>query len=235
MLKPILAVMATFVVGMVVPFMSEATDIPLQTPFTADIAYAACGTASVCDPSDPTETSVLEVTHALVVGQTQTRAEPDNGETWQITAYWATAAAATCSCLEHSAQVTADVTWSGSAWSVSCTGCNPTAGPIRSVSICDVDSCSSGGSTHSWVYKLIVDIDHMQSLSCLSPPLKPTYLARVQYETTTVDDGNVISGNCTEGSAGTPTSQTFTATDNGSFECSFVCSATGPSVTITYQ
>ena len=42
--------------------------------------------------------------------------------------------------------------------------------------------------------------------------------------------------NCTLGSGVSPTSQTFTQTDNGAFECGYGCStASGPPLSITYE
>jgi hypothetical protein len=41
---------------------------------------------------------------------------------------------------------------------------------------------------------------------------------------------------CTLGSSVSPTSQVFSQTDNGGFECELTCSTiSGPSLTISYQ
>lgn len=57
------------------------------------------------------------------------------------------------------------------------------------------------------------------------------------FTTTSVDDGFTIdNSDCsTTSTTVSPTSQTFTATDTGGFECDFACAnVTGPTVTITY-
>jgi len=87
-----------------------------EPAFKPESAFAACGTAFGCFP-DFTATSAIEVNH-VTDDLARTRVEPDDSETWEIEAFWATIAGVQCSCLEHAASVTASVPWTGSASSV---------------------------------------------------------------------------------------------------------------------
>lgn len=62
-------------------------------------------------------------------------------------------------------------------------------------------------------------------------------LREVIYTTTSVDDGVLVtSSGCATGSTVSPSSQTFTQTDSGAFECSYDCAnIAGPLLTITYN
>ena len=171
--------------------------------------------------------------------------EPDTGETWSITAYWDSLLAnpLACQCQQtNSASVSVDVDWSDStdSWSASCTGCNPTNGPIYGVTVCATYGCGSGMSVdNSWGYELVVDVlkinGMFSSISC--NPGVNGYLTRVEYVTTSVDDGNQINGLlCSESTAVSPISQSFGVTDNGAFECTYSCAgASGPQVDIIYN
>jgi len=164
--------------------------------------------------------------------------EPNNGDTWTVTArYQKTSVPTACDCTTFTAVATVDVTWTGSAWSASCTAGCAAGGPIYGVSVCTVSSCSSG-ATHSWEYELIVDVDNnLIGVVCLPGGFNNARLYQVDYDTSVVDDGDTINvGNCTETAAVSPTSQTWSASDTGSFECTFTCAAaTGPSVSIVYD
>ena len=209
------------------------------------IANAACSVMINCGPVDDTATASLTVHHLRPLADDTSGfggvpVQPDDGETWNITATWATDTTAPlgCSCKDLvTSSVTADVSYSTSTdWSVSCTGCSPT-GRIRGLSICALGDC--GSSIVFDGYELVVDIDH--TLAAAPCPLVPNLgfpiLDRVQFQTTSVDDGDELNAPlCTLGSSVSPTSQTFTATDHGGFECGYSCSAaSGTSVTITYQ
>lgn len=228
----ILLVLA-LVVGVVAG--QHITTSPIQLPS----AVAACGTPITCT-NDGTATGSLTVDHIHQDGQVVTEVEPNDGETWDITATWSTDSfenPGTCACFDQvSAAVSADVQWSDSSgWSVTCTGCAG-AGPIVAVSVCDGDGCGSGPSVdNSWEYELIVDVIHTNQVLC-GGMHRNTYLTSVNFDTTTVDDGNLVdTSDCSEGSAVESTSQAFSATDTATFECGFDCSATGASVTITYE
>ncbi len=232
------------VVAVVVAVLGLAGSMLTGTVPDVPIAHALCGWAHSC-ANDPTATSALEVSHIYEVPPDHTSSlpvEPDDGETWNITATWSsdTRAVPGCSCKDLlNVAVNATVTWTdGSGWSVTCNGCNAN-GPIRSVSVCNEGSCGSQTDLdNGWSYKLIVDIDHtLLALPCPVPgPTANGYLSKVVYTTTSVDDGNVVDvATCTEGSSVTPTSQTWTQTDTGTFECGFGCSASGPTLSILYE
>jgi hypothetical protein len=159
--------------------------------------------------------------------------EPEVGEHVAVTAFWRPAA--NCQGLEATESATADVAWSGSSWTLS--NVNLTSN-INALTICLGASCSYGGVTHSWQYKLITDVT--------DPGPNGWNLQKVRYEITDVDDGDTIAGpqstssECVEVSAVTPTSQSFTGWDNpndkwSSSRCAFSCDAVGGSMTVTYQ
>jgi hypothetical protein len=128
------------------------------------------------------------------------------------------------------------VDWSDSTgWSVSCTGCNGTSGPVYGISICGLYGCGSGPTiTNSWGYKLIVNVKHTLIDHC--DMTYDRYLTSVQFSTTEVDDGNLIDEfHCTEEDAVSPTSQERNATDTGVFECAFNCDMVGAQLLITYE
>lgn len=202
--------------------------------------YAACGAAYSC-VLDPTATSVLDVDHLNDACTRQV--EPDTGETWHITAYWRadTVPPAACECAAAlQASVYATVTWTdGSGWSTSCTGCDAN-GPIRSVTVCNAGSCGGQNELdNGYAYRLLVDINHTSAWLCpVDENLYSVYLSSVAYQTTAVDDGNLVDlsvSPCTEGTAVSPTSQTWSATDNGAFECGLSCDDSGASTTILYR
>lgn len=61
-------------------------------------------------------------------------------------------------------------------------------------------------------------------------------LRQVVFATTEVDDGQELDiENCTLGPAVSPTTQTFTATDSGPFECGYSCDNAGTSLLIRYE
>lgn len=229
-----LSVSALLTAALVAGFLAGlSADVP--------VASAACGSAYNCG-MDGSATSSLTVSHSQSSGGTVTPVEPDDGETWTITATWSSDLAPpnpVCKCANlATATATVDVTWSeASGWSASCTsGCNATLGPIFKVAICGVDGCGENESIdNSWSYELIVDILHTQQPLC-GGGNPNAYLSDVAYATTVVDDGNLIDeSDCSEGTSVSPTSQTFSTNDSGVFECSFDCDdASGPSITITY-
>lgn len=86
-------------------------------------------------------------------------------------------------------------------------------------------------------YELIVDLVANAAFTCFGQP-QLGKLIDVAYETSSVDDGYPIvnTTTCALGSVVSPTSQTFSQTDSGTFECAFTCAgADGPGVTITYE
>lgn len=235
-ISPLTLLVAALVIGTIGSF---AWSNLIESP--KSVSAQLCGSPGPCAP-DPTDTSSLLVSHVKVVGMNLVPVEPDDTDTWEITATWQglhSTGNPACSCTRISASVTADVTWTGSAWSVSCTGCSAGSGPIRAVSVCPGDSCTSQSGTHSWQYELIVDIDD-RKLVCIGNPLNG-YLEKVEYKAIAADDGHTIdSSNCTEIASVSPLSTApgvfASATDEGPFECPFTCqAANGPSTTIFYD
>lgn len=196
------------------------------------VVMAACATAPNCG-GDTTTTAALTVDHQTTGGDP---VEPDTGETWSITATWSTDVFAHlgCTCQDsNTATATADVSYSSSTgWSVTCTsGCG---GVIGSIGICEVgQGCDNANGELG--YKLYVDITSQQTNLCNGG--NNTYLSKAVFTSTSVDDGITVNETtCASGSSVSPTSQTWTATDNGAFECAFNCTAgPGASVTITYN
>lgn len=167
--------------------------------------------------------------------------EPDSGETFEVTASWDTdtnAISPSCTCrLTATASVTVDVNWSDAtdSWTANCTGCSG-AGPIYGVSVCHSDGCGSHTTIdNAWEYELIVDIAAVNG-TC-GAFLDPGTLTKVEYATTSIDDGdNINLGSCSESSSVSPISQSFSVTDTGTFECAFNCAtASGPSLVIIYD
>ena len=182
---------------------------------------------------------VLSVYHAKSEGENVREVEPNSTDTWNVFATWSTTDYdLNCPSTDIAwAGVSATVTWTdGTGWSVSCTGCNAGTGPIYGVSVCSVGACGAT-PTNGWAYKLIVDIKHTINANCpAGGPLTVGYLTSVAYTTTAVSNGNLVyTDTCTEGTAVSPTSQTWSQTDPISFTCSFDCNASGPSTTIMYQ
>jgi hypothetical protein len=108
----------------------------------------------------------------------------------------------------------------------------PTA-DILDIAICLDSSCTSGLTTHSWKYKLIVDVN--------DPHTNGSDLRDVRYQTVAVDDGDTLYL-CAETGAVSPVSQTNTGWDDPggtgdwfSTDCTFSCSAVGGSMTIGYN
>ena len=205
-------------------------------------AYAAVckGPETRCDiPDDLTFTSALEVSHHTSPSYlgTSTFVQPDDGERWAITAKWNTEAPTPC--FEYSETAYATVSWNGSSWALSSVS---TTANIVDIDICEGDTCDAGGgSEHAWSYKLIVDVnDRVVVAACTG-----YHLRRVDYVTTTVDDGDLVLdptqtyGDCYLGASVSPTSQSVSAYDAPFAwyweRCGFNCTITGASVTIYYD
>jgi len=167
--------------------------------------------------------------HSKSYGEYVVPVEPDSGESWGITAYWNTAGGGV-NCLEIIENATVDVDWNGSSWVLS----NKTlTANIVGIYLCSQDSlnCSTVNGTHSAGYKLVVDLTDPVGTG---PPYN---LRKVDYATTSVDDGYELDmEQCTLGGSVSPTSQSFSQTDTGGFECELTCSTiSGPSLTIAYE
>ena len=84
---------------------------------------------------------------------------------------------------------------------------------------------------------LIADVDEARGpYTCGAGPTFNRFLHRVDYTTTSINNGNVVNtSGCTLGSSVSPVSQTVNAIDYGAFECAFDCNATPVTTDIVYQ
>jgi hypothetical protein len=224
-------------VGLVLALAGLAAGLSSMAPPRADLPAAYCVDCQpvnqACSLGDVTKTSAMDVEY-LEPKQSDPDEfiEPDDTTSWRITAYWWSA---TPPCLEYYEVATVDVTWNGSNWVVS--NKNLTTN-ITNIDVCDGDECSGTSGTHSWNYKLIVDVK--------DPDVYNNYnLRRVYYQTTSVPDGNEIEFDhayteCDSlGSSVSPTTQSFGSYDESVYwlngRCPFSCSVDGGDMTITYE
>ena len=101
-------------------------------------AHAACGTAPMGNCLTENSTMAGVVVEHQTTGAAPVR--PNDTDSWNITATHSTEdliLPESCECQDYTTQVSATVTWTGSAWSASCTGCAWPRGPILSVTACD--------------------------------------------------------------------------------------------------
>jgi len=198
---------------------------------TAEDLYAACGVAPTgsCLTEDSTMAGVV-VEHETTGGAP---VRPNDTDSWDITATHSTTFGASppgCICQDYTSQVTATVTWTGSAWSASCTGCAWPQGPILSVTACDASTRCPGTA-----YRLVARVKRTRFAICSA---NNAHLTSVLFQTSAVDDGIELTsqdvGGCSTVGAVSPTSQTFGGLDLA-FGCNLNCtSVAGPLVTITY-
>jgi hypothetical protein len=178
-----------------------------------------------CIPASTTKTSALTVEHKTTNTEP---VEPDDGETWNITAYWNTNSVP---CSEMTETASVEVSWDGDNWALSNKSLTT---HIVGIDVCDASmECSQDEETvHAWGYKLIVDIR--------DPAATSFNLRQVVYTTTSVDDGYELDPDvCELGSSATANSQTVSKTDTGPFtliagRCGYGCSVSGATVTIEY-
>lgn len=197
------------------------------------VADAACSIAGNCG-MDPTKTAALTVNHQTTGGDPVLS---DVGETWVLTATWSSDVFAPlgCTCQDmFTATATAAVTYSSmTGWAVNCTGCGAF---IQNLGICQSgQGCDNAAGDLG--YTLTADILTLRvNTTCNMTPTN-AYLQKVVFRSTVVDDGITVDDtDCSAGSAVSPTSQTWSATDTGGFECAFSCSTNmGASVTILYN
>jgi hypothetical protein len=211
--------------------------VPRRDPQPA-IASSCHPTNDSCLPGG-TLTSVLTVKHEGNDGGNKYNVEPNDSESLEITGSWRTSITG---CAEHTETASVDVRWNGSTWVLE--NVNLTNN-VLNIAICTTtDSCSGTSGTHSWSYKLIVDLADPVSIMMVNHNLD-----EVRYATTSIDDGRLIlmdqgpTISCNSlGATVSPTSQTWTATDSPtpsdwSTRCPFQCSTGGStsSVTIIYD
>jgi len=201
-------------------FGSGLLEQPPTTGVPVAHAYACRSPNPSCPPGVTYRTAAVDVSH-LYEAYTQP-VEPDDGETFAITAYWNTT---DVPCSEWVEVAYATVSRSGSGWAVS----NVTAtANITDIDVCSGDACGSGQDNHAWSFRLIAQVN--------DPVAGNFNLRQVEFTTTSVDDGHAISTTtCSVGTAVSPTSQTFTAIDTGMWECGYSCDYSGPSLEITYK
>jgi hypothetical protein len=189
--------------------------------------YAACQAAnSGCiGPGAATKTAVVDAAYVIPGGSFVTPVEPTAATSWSIVAYWGRAPGGNCT--DYTQTATVDVSWNGTNW---VTANFAATADILQVGVCTLVSCTSS-ATHSSSYRLYVDINDPELTTGTSANLR-----QVVFTATTVPNGTDFdSSTCTTGSARTPTASSFAGTDSGPFECPFSCSATGATVTLTYQ
>jgi len=199
-------------------------------------AQPYCGQNPACG-GDLTVTSALDVHHRVHPGGiSDDPVQLDDDELVTIIVYWSTLnTGGQCSCTgEISESVTIQPTLSGSTWSGTCSGCDAMNGPIYAAVICDINSdpCIN---TFDNDYRINVDIGEINgSANTQCGPL-PRHINRVVYTITNISNGDDYDDvHCMLGSAVSPTTSTFAATDFGTFECAFNCEA-GPSLTVTFN
>lgn len=213
----------TLTLGLLAGFLADgpASRVPPVLAAACQAAHGLCNYGT-----DHTRTATLNVEHSTSGGST-TPVEPASGETWTITAYWDTATGVPC--LEHSETASVDVDWNGSSWVVSN---KSTTSNILDMKVCTTDTgCQSGGTLHDSGYQLAVDITNPVTISGT-----PYNLRLVTFTSSSVDDGYELNlGTCTLGNSVTPTSDSFSQSDAGPFECDFACQSGAPTVNITYE
>ncbi len=206
--------------GVVTGYLADAPRSEVPEAFAA-----VCKSANQECLYDTTKTSTLTVSHVYDPESTNTAVEPDTGESWSIAAYWNTALPIPC--FQWTETATVDVDWNGRAWVLS----NKTlTANIVDIQLCSTDMwCTNLSEDHTYGYKLIVDIN--------DPDLSINgNLRQVVYTTSSVDDGHLLNlGPCSLGSSVSPTTQSFSETDSGAFECGFDCDASGPSLVFEYE
>ena len=190
-----------------------------------ETAAAACSVANGGCGMDPTKTAVLDVSHL----KGTKKMEPDSTTSWDIQATWRPVffPGETCADLQEIANV--DVSWNGSSWVLS----NQTlTANIVGISVCALSSCDIVDS-HSSEYRLYVNVNDPGPLSAGG---NVGWIKAVTFTTTDESDAEPLDvTTCTlSGVSFSPLSSSYSATDNGVFECSYDCTQTGASVTITY-
>jgi len=235
-LSAVLGLSAGLVYGLL-PLMPFGDDVASFLP-SAPVASAQpyCGQPlPVCNPTDLNVTSGLDVYHRVSPGGiTDDPVQLNNSERVTITAYWSLLPnLGACSCGQEISQtVTIDPTLSGTSWTGTCTGCNA-GGPIYAVVICDInaDDCLS----YDGDYRLNVNVVQSNGGGSGGCAGNPRFLNRVEYTITNINNGDAYDAStCVLGAAVSPTTNSFTATDFGAFECAFNCEV-GPSLTVTFN
>lgn len=187
--------------------------------------FAACQSANQACQSDATKTAVVDVSNVTVGGggTIVDLIEPSGATSWTISGYWGEAPGGNCTDVVENATV--DVTWNGSTWVTS--NFVGTA-HINAAAACALWTCTNVG-THSYKYRLYVDVTDP-----IGAPTK--HLRQVVFQATSVPNGTDYGAvTCAAGSSHTPAASSYSATDSGSFECTYNCSQTGTTLNIVYN
>lgn len=164
---------------------------------------------------DPTRTSTLRVLH---VYDDSDPVAPDTQDVWNVTATYSPSAGPPYPDTLYYATIT--VTNDGNGYSVSCTGCTTT--PFVAVGICDPTECASG-----------TDYEYTIKLDMLQADLFSKQIRLVDYDSSSIDDGDSIDSNCDTVRSVSPTSEEWSDTDQ-TFPCSYDCT-NDTLITITYE
>ncbi len=116
------------------------------------LAGTVCSTPTpTCPPGDTTKTCL----HHIQRNDTSTdlRVAPDDGDGYDILAYWHTNVAA---CQEDTETASVHINWDGSSRQLDDASLSPN---IAAIDLCADDTCSSGKELHSWGYWFRVDIE----------------------------------------------------------------------------
>lgn len=210
-----LAILASLFVA---AFIAGGTAVQWMTP--PQPVFAACHAANGSCGLDPTKTAVVDAAYFIQGLSSVTPVEPGSATSWTIDAYWGPPSGG-ANCNDEFQQATVDVAWNGSNWVASnFVGTND----ILGLGVCNLVSCGS----HASAYRMYADIS--------DPSTNGNNLRQVVFTAVTVPNGTDFnSGTCALGSNRTPTASSFNATDSGSFECSFSCTATGATLNLTYN
>lgn len=200
-----------------------ASGVATRSMVTPLPVFAACQAANGSCGLDLTKTAVVDVAYFIPGGSSVTPIEPTAATTIQIDAYFGRPSG-NCTDIIETGYV--DVSWNGSNWAAS--NFNGTT-DILAAAVCTLSSCT-GFSTHSSSYRLYVDINDPDQSGNFSN------LRQIEFTATTVPNGTDFNSvSCASGTSHSPTASTFSATDGGSFECGYNCSATGATMNVTYN
>lgn len=230
----------SFALALLSALSPSASHGPIQSPFPSSrVVYAGVEDCfsmtpddTCLDPFDTTLTGALRVQHRHVGSGRDV--EPDTGDTWLVTITWKTLSTSNfCPCEAEVITATVAADWNGSTWTPSCTGCNPTSGPLWGVQVCGAPQCGALSSE----YIILLDIDELKFDICQDV----AFLHAVEFESISLDDGDVFTRvPCTELLAVSPINQPYYAVDLPDFRCPYTCThanldVTIPLVTIYYQ
>ncbi|MCC7019142.1 MAG: hypothetical protein IT332_05275 [Ardenticatenales bacterium] len=185
--------------------------------------YAACHGANQACYMSSTKTAAVDVYYYVPAGGSSiVPVEPDSATAFTISGVWSPPVPQSCN--DSTENATVDVTWTATGWVVS--NFVGTAN-IIDIAVCSLSPCEAE-DMHAYAYRMYVDVN--------DPGPGGKHLSHVTFTATTVPDGHELDPSpCELGSATTPTSSSFNATDSGVFECPFNCDAAGTTLNITYN